>query len=265
LSEQRASALSIIDEAGDIVSRAAGFVGLLWITSLPARLSLAWFVARLLVLRKEAGHHGNELLRLAWLTLVLWLVSLWGRHVFVRATRHSLQSTLPPPSDLVRGSMVELLAYAVSAAVIELFFWMLLVTFVMPAMLLVLAGVAAAAGPKTPRAALKTVFDGIGSLWMLLRLSFFFVLALAVVLINLHSFAQGALWAASGLAPVDVAVWTHLLQYENPTYSLLLIAGGMLLLEPFWLAALTVHVERVRARSSGEDLRRWFDGLRVRA
>ena len=265
MSEQRAGALSIIDEAGDIVSRAAGFVGLLWITSLPARLSLAWFLARLFVLRKEAGHYGNELSRLAWLTLLLWLLSLWGRHAFVRASRHSLQSTLPPPANLLRGSMDGFLAYAISAAVIEFFFWLLMVTFAMPAMLLLLAGVAAAADPKTPRTALKTVFDGIGSLWMLLRLSFFFLLALAVVLINLHSFAQSALWAASGLAPVDVAVWTHLLEYENPAYALLLIAGATLLLEPFWLAALTVHVERVRARGSGEDLRRWFDGLRARA
>jgi len=95
LSEQRQGALLLIDEAGDVVTRAGGFVGLLWLTSLPARLSLVYFAVRLLELRGEASHHGDELARLAWLTLYLWLLSLWGRWAFVRAARHSLQSTLP--------------------------------------------------------------------------------------------------------------------------------------------------------------------------
>jgi hypothetical protein len=149
--------------------------------------------------------------------------------------------------------------------VIEFLFWLLLVTLAAPVMLLLLAGLAAASAPKTARSALKTLFDSLGSLLLLIRLSLVFLLGLAVVLLNFHLFAQWALWAAAGLAPIDIAVWTHAVQYQNPIYLLLLLAGATLLVEPFWLSALTVHVERVRARSSGEDLRRWFDGLRARA
>jgi hypothetical protein len=41
--------------------------------------------------------------------------------------------------------------------------------------------------------------------------------------------------------------------------------GAVLLVEPFWLAALVAAVRRARARQSGEDLISWFSSLRSRA
>ena len=264
MSGRQEGALYLIDDAADIVSRAGGFTGLLWLASLPGRLSLVYFVARLVQLGHEASHHGYELARLAWVALAFWLLSLWGRQVFVRAARHSLQSAQPPPLSLLRGPAEEFFAYAGAAIVLELLFWMLLVTFAAPVLVIPFAGLAAAAAPKTPRSALRTIFDSTGSLLLLFRLSFLFLVALALVTVNLSFLAQAVLWASAGLAPVDVAVWQHTLSPGNPLYLLLLLAAGTLLVEPFWLAALTAQVERTRARSTGEDLRRWFEDLRAR-
>jgi hypothetical protein len=264
LSGPQEGALPLIDEAAAIVSRSSRFTGLLWLTSLPARLSLVYFVARLVELHHEASHHAYELARLAWVALALWLFSLWGRQVFVRAARHSLQSTQPPPLSLLRGPVQEFFAYALAAVVLELLFWMLLVTFAAPILVIPVAGLAAAAAPKTPRGALRTLFESTGSLLLLFRLSFLFLIALLLVTVNLSFAAQAVLWASAGLLPVDLAAWGHTLSPGNPLYLLLLGAAGTLLVEPFWLAALTAHVERTRARGTGEDLRRWFEDLRAR-
>jgi hypothetical protein len=256
-------ALALIDDAGDVVSRAGAWVGILWLSALPARLAFVLFAARLAQLGSEARRHGNELAQLAYVALAAWLLSLWGRQAFVRAARHSLQSTQPPPRTLPRAPVQELLAYAGAAIVIEVVFWMLLITVVTPIALILVAGLAAAAAPKTPRGALREIFASVGSPLLLLRLSLLFLLALAVVLINLHLFAQALLWASAGLAPIDPIAWDHVLSLRNPLYALLLGAAASLLVEPFWLAALTAHVERTRARSTGEDLRRWFEELRA--
>jgi hypothetical protein len=39
-------------------------------------------------------------------------------------------------------------------------------------------------------------------------------------------------------------------------------AGAWLLVEPWWLASLAVHVHKQRSRATGEDLRLWFERLR---
>jgi len=104
-----------------------------------------------------------------------------------------------------------------------------------------------------------------GSLFLLLRLLFVFALALLVAAINLHFLFGAGLWLAGGVAGVDRSTWGAVLSVHNPLYVVLILTGAGLLLEPFWLAALTAHVERVRARESGDDLRLWFAELRAKA
>jgi len=85
------------------------------------------------------------------------------------------------------------------------------------------------------------------------------------VAVNVHLVILAALWLATGVAGFDTAGWDAVLDRHNPLYVVLVCCAVAMLLEPFWLAALTDHVELVRARSSGDDLRRWFAELRSRA
>jgi hypothetical protein len=41
----------------------------------------------------------------------------------------------------------------------------------------------------------------------------------------------------------------------------MLIAGAILIVEPFWIAAQVVFVRKAGAEESGDDLRTWFDEL----
>lgn len=261
-------ALRLIDDAADAVGRLPAWVGLLWFTALPARLLLALLCIRILELGPEAVHYGDWIRRTAWLLLAAWLVSLWGRQVFVRACRHAFVSGREAPRALVRVPPREMAGHLAAALAVETAFWGLLLTFVVPLFMLVGAGLAAAASPAggpAPVASLRELWRGVGPIWRLVRLLVLFALGLCFAALNLHLFAQGALWLASGLASLDLAGWDAVLTLANPPYAVLVVAGASLLLEPVWLAALTAHVERVRARSSGDDLRRWFAELRAAA
>lgn len=261
-------ALRLIDDAADAVGRLPAWVGLLWFTALPARLLLALLCIRMAELGADAVHYGDWIRRTAWLLLVAWLVSLWGRQLFVRACRHAFVSDRPAPRSLLRVPPREMAGHLVAALAVETVFWGLLVTFVVPVFMLLAAGLAAAAAPAggpAPLASLRELWRGVGPLSRLVRLLLLFAIGLLFAAFNLHLFAQGALWLASGAASLDLTGWAAVLSLANPAYVVLVVAGASLLVEPLWLAALTAHVERVRARTSGEDLRRWFAELRAAA
>jgi hypothetical protein len=91
-----------------------------------------------------------------------------------------------------------------------------------------------------------------------------FTVALPLAFANLHLAAQAGLWLAGGVAGFDLTRWHALLDLGQPLYDLQLAAGATLLLEPFWIAAMTVAALQTRARRSGEDLRQWFGELATR-
>jgi hypothetical protein len=263
-----AGALSIVDDAIEAVRAAPAWVGLLWITALPSRLLFAFAAARLIELGPDAVRYGTWIRSIASLWVLLWLLSLWGRQVFVRASRHALDSERPPPRVLLRVPLGELAGHVSSAAAVEVAFWLLLVTFIAPAFLLLasgLAAVAAPAGGPGPLDSLRELWRGIGPVGRLIRLLALFAIAAAAAAINLHLFTVAALWAAEGIPSLDLTTWRGVVSLHHPPYAILVATGALLLVEPAWIAALTAHVERVRARSSGEDLRRWFEELRARS
>jgi hypothetical protein len=244
------------------------WVGLLWFTALPARLLLALLCVRLIELGDKATGYGDYLSTLSYAVLGAWLVSLWGRQAFVRACRHALESERPVAGSVWRVPLRDLAGHLSAALVIEVLFWTLLLTFVAPLALLIAAGLAAAASPRAGSGfwrPLRAIAESSGSLFLLLRLLVIFALALPLAAINLHLLFHAALWLAGGVAGVDHSSWGTVLSHHNPLYLVLILTGAALLLEPFWLAALTAHVERVRARESGDDLRQWFAELRAKA
>jgi len=261
-------ALRLVDDAAEVVGRLGSWTALLWATALPSRFLLAFLASELIALGDKATAHGDWLRRLAYATLLAWLVSLYGRYVFVRACRHALQSERPPPAAFLRPVAREMAGYLGVAIVIEAVFWMLFLTAVIPLAFLVGAGLAAAAASRGGPGMLEPIRElgrSIGPSWRLVKLLFIFAFALLFAAANVHLFALGSAWLASGIPGLDTAGWDRILALRNPLYDLLVVSAALLLLEPFWLAALTDHVELVRARSSGEDLRRWFAELRARA
>jgi hypothetical protein len=78
--------------------------------------------------------------------------------------------------------------------------------------------------------------------------------ALGVAALNLYALVRLCLWLAGGVSGLDLAAWSLALGAGNRHFLLLLAAGAVALVEPFWLAALVVGVRAARARESGEDL-----------
>ncbi|HZR08382.1 MAG TPA: hypothetical protein VFA79_07360 [Myxococcales bacterium] len=259
-------ALGLLDDAADAVGRLPAWVGLLWFTALPVRFVLAALAIRLVEMGAEAVHHAFWMRRMAFLLLATWLVSLWGRQVFVQACRHAFQSLRPPPASLLRIPPAAMAGHLVAALTVEALFWALLPTLVAPALLILLAPLAAAAAPAGgpgPVDALSALARGIGPVSRLLRLLLLFALVLPIAAVNLHWLCAAIAWLAAGIPGIRIEPWEAVLNPGNPGYAILLFSGALLLLEPFWLAAVTAHVERVRARSTGDDLRRWFAELRA--
>lgn len=259
------SAVALLDEGVDLATQLPPWVAVLWVTALPARLLLANFLVELLTLKKAAELQGRYLLVLAYATLALWLLSLYGRQVFVRACRRAREGDAIPRLGGLRVPLGELAGALAAALFVEFAFWGLSFTVLIPVAMVVAGGLAAVAAPRAgphPLAALRETAAAGSRFFMLSWLLLFFLLAFLIAALNLHLLCALSVWLFESVAPLDAPLWARVLELRNPLYVALLAVGATLLLEPFWLATLTVHVERQRAQSSGEDLRQRFEEIR---
>jgi hypothetical protein len=128
-----------------------------------------------------------------------------------------------------------------------------------------------AAATRTDRPGLIRPLVEIGRLMTgfkaMLGLLLTFAVALPIAYLNFYMALKLGLWAASALGGDSVARWEHLLRPVHPMFPLvpgepltilICLAGALIIVEPFWLASLTVYVHRTRLRQSGEDLRLRF-------
>jgi hypothetical protein len=260
----RGGALDLIDDATDAVPRLGTWVGFLWITALPPRLLLVMFLLRAHSLGGDAREYGTFLRQIAYAALAAWIVSLYGRLVFVRACQESLQSERTPDARVLRVPLSQFASYITVAVWIEALFWLFFVTLGAPIVLLLPAGLAPAAIEPggTPLDAAKATLRAMGRPFRLVRLGSIFAIAAALAFLNLHVLASAALWVAGGFPGAHLERFAPMMHLGQPLYRLLLLAAVSLLVEPFWLAALAAHVGSLRAVNSGEDLRRWFEELR---
>jgi hypothetical protein len=259
------SAVDLFDDAGDLVGRSLPWVALLWLTAMPSRFALVFFVRDLMLLGSAASEHGEHLESLAWITLALWLLSLYGRQVYVRACRRALEGDERAGLPGLRVPLRDLAGASAAAICVELLFWITSITLVVPVALLPVAAVAAAAAPRGGpgvRAPLREVARAIGSPATLLMLMVLMLAGLLLATLNLFLLFWIASWLAAPILGVEAPAWQGILVSSNRFFMVLLGAGATLLVEPFWLAAITSHVERVRSASSGEDLRQWLAELR---
>jgi hypothetical protein len=279
-----------------VVRTVPEWAAVLALASLPLRLLEVHFANRLLQLGAHAGGHLHHLLSVSWLITLALLPALWGRAVFARACALALQSgTRVPPGLALRLPAAGLVGYLYAATMwtglFQALAWMLL-----PVPLLALgSGLAAATAPLTgdagdvsdagdaggagdgggrggggdrparpgPLASLARVLRGAPPLSACLGLAVTFGAALAVAALNLYALVRLCLWLAGGVSGLDLAAWSLALGAGNRHFLLLLLAGAVALVEPFWLASLVVSVRAARARQSGEDLVARFAELRA--
>lgn len=257
----------ILDDAGALVSAIAfPWAGVLWLTSIPLRLAQTHFAARVRELGGEAHSYGDHLQGLALIVAVAFLVSLWGRAVYVRACvvrLRTLESVGLAPFRIDPGPFV---TYVYVALAIEAAFYATCASGVaLPALALV-AGLAAATFPLIERPGLVRPFALIAAnarhASPLLGLLLAFGAAFLLVAVNLFFLFRVGLWLADGVVGLDLTRWDALLGVRNRRFVFVLAAGAWLVVEPWWLGAFVVYVHRLRSRASGEDLRLWFGRLR---
>lgn len=269
------STTSVLDEAVELVSRrVTGPAGLLLLTSLPLRFLEAWLATRLLQLGGDATDYISYLTTLSVLVTLALLPAWWGRAVYARACALALTAGAEgyarmPLREQLRLSPAGFFAYLYAAAACELLFFAVGWTIVAVPALALLSGLAAATSYLDERpgfsASLLRAVRHAPPLSVLIGLTLVFCLAVPVVFLNLFVLFQLLVWLASGTTGLNSSWWSVALSFDNPQFLLLALAGAVLILEPFWLAALVAAVRRARARQSGEDLVSWFSTLRSRA
>lgn len=260
----------ILDDASELVSAVATpWCALLWLTAVPLRLAQAHFAARLGELGADARSYGDHLHGLALATGLALLVSLYGRASFARACSLRLRALETPGREALRVPLAGFASYVYAALAIEAAFFATLVAVVPAAVLVIAAGLAAASSPQIERPGLLRPFALVAAggrrAGPLVGLLAVFSLAALLAAANLLVLAEAGLWLAGGVAGFDVARWQALLGIGNPRLLLVAAAGGAVLVEPWWLAALVALVHDTRARATGEDLRLWFERLRSAA
>lgn len=257
----------ILDDASELVSTIAlPWTGVLWLTSVPLRLGQAHFAARVRELGPEAHTYGDHLQGLAVAVAVAFLLSLWGRAVFVRACFLRLRTLEPGGLAPLRLRLGPFVTYVYVALAVEAAYYVTCLSVVAIPALTLVAGLAAATLPLLEGPGLVRPFRLITAsarhasplVGLLLAFGAAFVLAT----VNLALLFRLGLWLAEGVVGLDLTRWQALLGPGNRRFLFVLLAGGWLVVEPWWLAALVVYVHKTRARASGEDLRLWFDRLR---
>jgi hypothetical protein len=258
--------LDVLDEGVEAVAAVGGpFLGLFWLLALPLRLAQAHFLYEAVQLGGEAARHGRYLGELALLQGVLLVPWCWGRAVFVRACRLGLEGQRPGLAALRVGAL-PFAGLLYLTVLVEALTWATAWTVVALPVCVLLSALAAGAAPFIERPGLldplRQLLRHGGRALVLVGLLFVMAWAVIVALVNLHVLFQAGVWLAGAVPGTDPGRWRALLHWRNPRYWLVLLAGALLLVEPYLLGAITVFVHKQRSRSSGEDLRLWLQRLR---
>jgi hypothetical protein len=266
------SPVGILDETHGAVSRiAAPWLGVLWLFTAPYRFAQIHFIRELAALGRQAPDYGGYLERLAWILFALFIPAVAGRAIYVRACLLGLQSGTRVGREAWRVPPAQLLNSFYAALVVETLFALTVWTFVMTPLLAAPAGLVYVAATRTDRPGLlKPLFETarlLGNLRALGGVLMTYAIALLIATLNLYMALRAGLWVATTLLGDGAARWEHLLRPAHPLVQffpgepltmLLCVIGSLLVVEPYWLASLTVYVHRTRLRQSGEDLRLRF-------
>jgi hypothetical protein len=261
------STTSVLDEAADAVSlTAAPWAGLLMATALPYRFLQALFLDQLFEAGSGAAHYGHLLGTTANATVATILLALWGRAVYARACRLALARGSTPGREAWRVPPAALASYVLTASTAMLLGYVTLVTILGFAVAVVFSGIAIGTMELNDRVSVVAPFARIvhytKHIGIPIALLFLFFCALFVALINLATAFELVKWLAGAIGTFDAPNWAELFTASNRRYVLMLFAGAVVIVEPFWIAAHVIYVRKAGAVESGDDLRAWFDELR---
>lgn len=233
-------------------------MGVLLLTVLPYRFFQMQFLDLLNTLENDAIHYGNLLTAVAMLMTGGLILSAYGRMVFIKACSD------PPSSwrDLLRVNWRTLVVYIYLVLLLELVLIIFIFSVVGVPLVILIAGVAAAATteslPPGVVAPLRALAPYLRSGSVLVGLLLVFAVGLIVAAPNVYFLFRLVLWAAEAIPGFDAMRWDVALTRGHPRFIMVVIAFTITIIEPFWLAAMQVYVDRVRARESGVDLKRRF-------
>lgn len=260
------STTSVLDESASAV-RATGapWLGLLVATSLPYRFLQAVFADRLIELGSKASQYGDALRTTADLTCLAFLLSLWGRAVYARACRLTSASGYAPRREAFRVPPAALAGYVLLASIAESVTYLLLITGVGVALGAILSGLAIGTMELNDKPGvlgpLRRLARYGGQTRIIVALALVFLCAFVVALLNVATLSAALLALASTMGGWDAPRWHVLLSFANRRYVLIVIAGALLVIEPFWIAANVLLVRKAGAAESGDDIRAWFEEL----
>ncbi len=258
---------SVLDESASIVrATASPWVGLLLVTSLPYRFMQAVFADRLLELGSTASQYGDALRTTADLTCVAFLLSLWGRAVYARACRLTSAAGIAPGREALRVPPAALASYVLVASIAESVTYMLFITVVGIGVGAILSGLAIGTMELNDQpgvmAPLRRLARHGNQTRIVVALAFVFFCGFIIAMLNVATLFAGCLALASTVGGWDAPRWHVLLSFSNRRYILMVIAGALLVIEPFWIAANVLLVRKAGVAESGDDLRLWFEELK---
>jgi len=260
------STTSVLDETTEVVARAgAGWAAVVAATSLPYRFLQVFFLERVMELGENATHFGRALTQIATLVVIAFLVSRWGRAIWARACRLAEEQESAPGREVWSVPPVALLSYLFTASLAELLYYSTAITIIGPLLAAAISGLAIGTcelntkpGVTPP---LRLIARHARASKQLFAFLFVFVVAVMIAFINITvAFAAGE-WLAHAFAGLNLARWDLLLSFRNKHFVRLAMAGAIVAVEPFWIAAHVVLVRRAGVAETGEDLRIWFRRL----
>jgi len=256
----------VLDETSDVVAIAAApWAAVLVLTSLPWRFLQILFIEQILELGGNASHYGRALNSTANAATIAFVISLLGRAIYVRAINLAAASGRRPGTEALRIPLATLASYLFTGALAAALFYIVWFTLIGIPLTIMIGGLSAGTMPLNDRAGivapLKRIARFAREAKLLTALLLVFGVALIVAAINLAAAFQIGLWLAHGFGGFDVSRWQILLDGGTRRFTLLLIAGSILAVEPFWIAANVILVRKAGAEESGEELRLWFREL----
>lgn len=260
------SLTSVLDEAAEVVKMTAPWAAVLALTALPYRFLQAVFLDQLIEVHESASHYGHLLGGTANLIVSTVLIALWGRAVYARACRLALARNAPPGRAAWRVAPAAFVSYVLTASTAMFVGYIGILTIIGFVVAVMFAGVAVGTLELNERAGLLSPFRIIGryarSIGVPFALVFVFFCAWLVAFANLWAAFNLGAWLVSAIGGFDAPRWPLLFGGGNRRFVLMLLAGAILVVEPFWIAAHVVFVRKAGAQESGDDLRAWFAELR---
>lgn len=244
----------------------APWTAILALTVLPYRFLQAVFLDQLIEVGGKASHYGNLLGATANATVVLILIAFWGRAVYARACRLAAGRGASPGREAWRVPRAAFASYVLTGSAALLAGSITSVTVIGVVVAVIFAGLAIGTMELNESVSVRTPFRIIArharSIGIPFALVLVFTCAVVIAFVNLLASFQLGVWLASAVGGFEAPHWNLLFDLGNRRFTLMLFAGALVIVEPFWIAAHVVFVRKAGAEERGDDLRTWFEELR---